>query len=118
VNGTLETVNGTLETLNDTLGTVGTIVDPLTTQLGSALEAGLLNVDAKVTLDADFAAPIAGAVALNANVAAPVDAAVSANVASVSSDTVAIADQTGLITQKLDGIIAHANVNQTADIKQ
>ena len=87
-------------------------------QVGQALDAGLLKVDAKVTLDADFAAPIAGAVALNANVAAPVDAAVSANVLSNSSDTVALADQTGIITQKLDGIIAHAGVNQTADIKQ
>ena len=55
---------------------------------------------------------------MNANVAAPVDAAVLANIASISSDTVAIADQTGIITQKLDGILAHAKVDRTADINQ
>jgi hypothetical protein len=84
----------------------------------SALDGDLLNVDANVHLDADLAAPVAGAVAANANVAAPIDASVGANVASIGSDATAIADQTGSINQHLDGVTAEANADQTSDITQ
>jgi hypothetical protein len=91
-----------------------TTTDPLT----SALDGGLLNVDAQVSLDADIAAPIAGAVAANANVAAPINASVAANVGSIGSDAVAVADQTGGITQQLVDVTAQATVDQTSDIDQ
>jgi hypothetical protein len=90
-----------------------TIPDPT-----SALSGNLLNVDANVHLDADLAAPVAGAVAANANVAAPIDASVAANVASVGSDATAIADQSGSINQHLDDVTAQANADQTSQITQ
>jgi hypothetical protein len=90
-----------------------TIPDPT-----SALSGNLLNVDANVHLDADLAAPVAGAVAANANVAAPIDASVAANVASVGSDATAIADQSGSINQHLDDVTAEANADQTSQITQ
>lgn len=86
--------------------------------VGDVVAGGLLQVDANVSLDADLAAPIAGAVAANANVAAPIDAAVSANIASVDSDSVALADQTALITQHMDDVTASATVDQTSGIDQ
>src|SRR4051794_35693935 len=95
-------------------GTGGVTVPDAT----SALDGDLLNVDANVALDADLAAPVAGAVAANANVAAPIDASVGANVASVGSDATAIADQTGSINQHLDNVTAEANAEQTSDITQ
>ena len=64
-------------------GALGT-VDPQAT-VDDALNTGLLDVDVDIALDADVAAPIAGAVAVNANVAAPIDAAVAANIGTIDS---------------------------------
>jgi hypothetical protein len=85
---------------------------------GTDLDEALLNVDVNVALDADLAAPIAGAVAANANVAAPIDAAVAANVGSVASSATAVADQDAVITQDLDGVVAEATADQQVDIQQ
>ena len=82
------------------------------------LDGDLLNIDANVGIDADIAAPVAGAVAANANVAAPIDAAVSANVASALSSSAALADQDVAINQHLDDVTAEANADQTSDITQ
>jgi hypothetical protein len=82
------------------------------------LDGDLLNVDVNVHLDADLAAPVAGAVAANANVAAPINAAVGANVASVDSSATAIAQQDAIINQDLDDVIAQATADQQADITQ
>lgn len=79
---------------------------------------GLLNVDVQAAIDANLAAPVAGAVAANANIAAPIDASVAANIASVGSQAIAIADQTAIITQSLDGVTAEATADQTAEIVQ
>lgn len=95
----------------DTTGT-GVASDP-----AAMLDGDLLNVDVNAALDADLAAPIAGAVAANANVAAPIDAAVAANVASVGSEATAIADQDALITQNIDAD-ATATADQTSNITQ
>jgi hypothetical protein len=98
-------------------GTGGTVGDvPGTVE--DALNAPLLNVDVNVALDADVAAPIAGAVAANANVAAPIDAAVAANVGSVLSSATAVADQDAIITQDLDGVTAEATADQDSTITQ
>jgi hypothetical protein len=106
----------------DTGGTgTGGTTEPVTNAddpVGAALEGGLLNVDAQVSLDADVAAPIAGAVAANANVAAPINAAVAANVGAIGSEAVAVAEQTGGITQQLEDVTAQATVDQTSDIDQ
>lgn len=88
--------------------------DPLT----ALTQGGLLNVNVDVALDADLAAPVAGAVAANANVAAPIDAAVAANVLSFDSVAVAEADQTALIHQSLDGVTAEATAEQDSTITQ
>jgi hypothetical protein len=88
------------------------------TDIGGTLDGNLLNVDVNVALDADLAAPVAGAVAANANVAAPIDAAVSANIGSVGSEAVAIAQQDAIITQNLDGVVAEATADQQTDIDQ
>jgi hypothetical protein len=93
------------------------VVEPPTT-VDDALAGPLLNIDVHATLDADIAAPIAGAVAANANVAAPIDAAVAANVASIGSAATAVADQDALITQDLDGVVAEATAAQDAEITQ
>jgi hypothetical protein len=85
---------------------------------GGTLDGPLLNVNVDVALDADAAAPIAGAVAANANVAAPIDAAVSANIGTVDSESTAIADQTAVINQDLDGVTADATADQDATITQ
>ena len=79
--------------------------------------AGLLDLDVNVDLTADAAAPVSAAVAANANVAAPIDAAVSANILSPDADSVAVASQTSVINQQLDGV-AIADVDQTSDIGQ
>jgi hypothetical protein len=60
----------------------------------------------QVGIDADLAAPIAGAVAANANVAAPVSAAVSANIGTIDSDSIALASQNAVISQHLEDVIA------------
>jgi hypothetical protein len=78
----------------------------------------LLNVDVNVDADVDAAAPVAGAVAANANVAAPIDAAVAANIGSVDSEATAVAQQTAIINQDLDGVTADATADQTSEITQ
>jgi hypothetical protein len=78
----------------------------------------LLNVDVDLSLDADIAAPIAGAVAANANVAAPIDAAVAANIGSIDSEAVAVADQDAIIIQDLEDVTAHATAEQDSTITQ
>jgi hypothetical protein len=92
--------------------------DGTSTSTGSALDGNLLNVDVNAAIDAKLAAPVAGAVAANANVAAPIDASVSANVGSVGSDATAVADQTALVDQHLDGVTADATADQHSDLKQ
>ena len=84
----------------------------------SVLGSDLLNVDVDLALDADLAAPVAGAVALNANVAAPIDAAVAANVGSIGSEATALADQSAVIVQDLDGVSAEAVAAQDSTITQ
>ncbi len=90
----------------------GVAADP-----ASMLDGDLLNVDVNAALDADLAAPIAGAVAANANVAAPIDAAVAANVGSIGSEATAVADQDVVIQQNIDAD-AEATVDQQSDITQ
>lgn len=90
---------------------------PGTDGIGSSLEGGLLDLDVDVNLDADVAAPIAGAVAANANIAAPIDAAVAANIGSIDSSATAVADQDALIVQDLDGV-AEATAAQDSTITQ
>jgi hypothetical protein len=81
------------------------------------LDGDLLNVDVKLSADANLAAPIGGAVAANANVAAPIDAAVAANVASTGSQAAAVAQQDAIINQQIDAT-ASATVDQQSDISQ
>ena len=88
------------------------LIDPTTLATGS-----LLDLDVNVDLDADAAAPVSAAVAANANIAAPIDAAVSANILSPYSESVAVASQTSVINQELDGT-AIADVDQTSNIEQ
>jgi hypothetical protein len=90
----------------------------LPTDPSTALDGDLLNVDVNAAIDADAAAPIAGAVAANANVAAPIDAAVSANIGSIDSQSTAIADQDVVISQQLDDVTADATADQTSTITQ
>ncbi len=78
----------------------------------------LLDVDLDVDADVDAAAPVAGAVAANANVAAPIDAAVAANIGSVDSEATAVAQQTAIINQDLDGVRADATADQDSEITQ
>ena len=94
------------------------VVEPPDSTTGGILEGDLLELDVDVQLDADIAAPIAGAVAANANVAAPIDAAVAANVASIASSATAVADQDVDIVQHLDDVTAEATADQTSDIVQ
>ncbi|HEV7203921.1 MAG TPA: hypothetical protein VGN18_04885 [Jatrophihabitans sp.] len=82
-----------------------------------ALDGNLLNVNVNLNGDLHMAAPIDGAVAANANVAAPIDASVSANVGSVGSDATAIAHQSSIIDQSIDGN-ASATADQSSNIKQ
>ncbi len=90
----------------------GSILDP------SALAAGgLLDLDVNVDLNADAAAPVNAGVAANANIAAPIDAAVSANILSPDAESVAVASQTSVINQELDGV-AIADPDQTSNIDQ
>ena len=127
VGDTVETVGGTTGTVGDAVdgatGTVGDTVDTGTglvtdvTEGGGLLSDGLLKLNVDVALDADMAAPIAGAVAANANVAAPVDAAVSANILSFDSTATAVAQQSAVIEQTIQGN-ATATADQDADIIQ
>ncbi|HUR13104.1 MAG TPA: peptidoglycan-binding protein [Mycobacteriales bacterium] len=95
----------------------GTTTAPTST-VGSALDGDLLNVDVNIDADADIAAPIAGAIAANANIAAPIDAAVAANIGSIDSSATAVADQTAIITQDIDGATADATADQTSTVNQ
>ena len=106
----------TLDQSNDVVDSgTGTGTEPV---VGDGMDEALLDVDVNVALDADLAAPVAGAVAANANVAAPIDAAVGANVGSIGSSATAIADQTAIITQDLDEVVASATADQDAQIEQ
>ena len=101
-------------------GTSTSTTDPSTvaSNPSSMLDGDVLNVDVNANLDANLAAPIAGAVAANANVAAPIDAAASANVGSIDSSATAIADQGAVISQHLDGVSADATADQQSDLTQ
>jgi len=127
--GTTDTGGTTTDTGGTTTDTGGTTTDTGgtttgTTDTGGTLDtsnlfsSGLLNINANVDLKAGLAAPIAGAVAVNGNVVAPIDASVSANVLSFDSSSVAVADQTAIVHQSLDGVTATANADQTAQINQ
>jgi hypothetical protein len=96
----------------------GVTVPPLPTDPADALSGGLLDVNVDLALDADVAAPIAGAVAANANVAAPIDAAVAANIGSIGSEAVAVADQDVVIDQQLEDVEANATAEQDSTITQ
>jgi hypothetical protein len=129
-----DTVDDVVDTVDDTVDgvddTVDEVVDAVTSVVegaggtltdvgaGGLLDGNLVNVDVKVALDADLAAPIAGAVALNANIAAPIDAAAAANVGSIDSSAIAVTNQQAIITQQLDDVSAVATADQTADVDQ
>ena len=119
----------TIDQSDDTVGTTDAVPvpvpgsDPLPVpapgdDLTSVLDGDLVNVDANLAIDADLAAPVAGAVAANANVAAPIDAAVAANIISVGSEATAIASQNATIIQDLDGVVAEATADQDSTITQ
>lgn len=115
--------DSTLDQGDDVVG--GTDLAPAPDPTDGAVTAGdlstsgnLLNVDVNIDADVDAAAPVAGAVAANANVAAPIDAAVAANIGSTDSEATAVAQQTAIISQDLDGVTADATADQTSDIKQ
>ncbi len=126
--GTLtDTIGGVGDTVDGTVGDVTDTVDGVTGDAtdiiggvtgGGLLDDGLLKVNVDVAVDADMAAPIAGAVAANAKVAAPIDASVAANIASVDSSATAVAQQTAIIEQSIDGATAQATAAQDADITQ
>jgi hypothetical protein len=92
-------------------------VPPAEPEPADYLSGDLLDVNVDLALDADIAAPIAGAVALNANIAAPIDAAVAANVASIGSSAQALADQDAVIIQHMDAN-AEATAEQDSTITQ
>jgi hypothetical protein len=96
-----------MSTLDPTAG-----LDP-----SSVLGGGLLDLDVNVDLAADAAAPVNAGVAANANIAAPIDASVSANVLSPDAESAALASQTSVINQQLDGV-AIADPDQVSDISQ
>jgi hypothetical protein len=110
---------GTVPADGTTVPTDGTApaAGSVTADPSSLLDGDLLDVNVHANLDADIAAPIAGAVAANANVAAPIDAAVAANIGSIDSAATAVADQDALIVQHLDGV-AEATADQDSTITQ
>lgn len=120
--------DGTTEPLADASSTDGSIegvTDEVTDvtdgslgEVGSMLDGNLLNVDVDASLDADLAAPVAGAVAANANVAAPINASVAANVASIDSSAVSVANQDAVINQNLDDVVAEATADQDSTLEQ
>ncbi len=112
------TVPGVTETLpSDPTGDLTGDL-PTTEDVGSLLDGDLLNIDVNAALDADLAAPIAGAIAANANAAIPINASVAANVASIGSNAVSLATQEGSITQSLDDVTAEATADQDSTITQ
>jgi hypothetical protein len=110
-------------------GSTVTQTDPLATDGGSTTDTGgtttvgdptsgnLLNINVNLDGDLHLASPIDGAVAANANVAAPIDASVSANIGSPGAQSVAVAEQSALIDQSIDGN-ATATADQVADVSQ
>jgi hypothetical protein len=113
-----DTVGGVTDTVGGLDDTVGGVTDTTTGLVDGTLDGDLLNVNVDVALDADLAAPVAGAVAANANAAAPIDAAVAANVGAIDSSATAVADQDAIINQDLDDVVADATADQTAEIDQ
>lgn len=87
-------------------------MDELEAEGGTALPAKEVISLLKLDLDLDLA------IAANANVAAPINAAVSANIASVGSESIAIADQNPVIEQQLDDVTARAEADQDAKVIQ
>lgn len=85
---------------------------------GGLLDGNLLDINVNIDADIDAAAPIAGAVAANANVAAPINAAVGANIGTIDSSATAVAQQTAIINQDLDGVVADATADQDSEITQ
>lgn len=112
------TDGGTAGTVGDAVAGVTNSTDQLVGSAGDLLSNGLLNVNVDAAVDADIAAPVAGAVAANANVAAPINAAVSANIGTIGSQSVAIADQTAIITQTMEDVTAEAVAAQDATVIQ
>ena len=78
----------------------------------------LLDIDVNIDADVDAAAPVAGAVAANANIAAPINAGVAANIGTIDSSATAVAQQTAIINQDLDGVTAEATADQDSEITQ
>jgi hypothetical protein len=123
--GTTETGTdgSTLPVATDTGGsttdlTDPTQVDPTQVDPSALLDDALLRVDVNAALDADVAAPVAGAVAANANAALPINGSVSANVLSPGSEAVSVATQDGTITQNLDDVTAEATAEQDSTLNQ
>jgi hypothetical protein len=110
--------HSTIEQGAETQEPATTVEAPAPTSPADALSDGLLHLDVDLSLDADLAAPVAGAVAANANVAAPIDAAVAANIGSIGSDAVAVADQHVVIDQQLNDVVADAVADQDSAITQ
>jgi hypothetical protein len=77
----------------------------------------LLDLNANINLPIDLTAPVQAGIAANANVAAPIDAAVSANLGSDSGISEALAPQTAIVHQSLDGT-ATASGTQVSSIDQ
>ena len=77
----------------------------------------LLDVNANVDLGIDLAAPVDLAAAANLNIAAPIEAAASANVLSNDAQALAVAQQSGSITQGITGE-ANATAIQDASVTQ
>jgi hypothetical protein len=112
VDGVTGTVPGVVD------GVTGALPDVLGPVTEGLLADGLLNINVDIDLDANLAAPVAGAVSANANIAAPIDAAVAANVLSFDSSATAVSNQTAIITQTLDDVTAEATAAQNATITQ
>jgi hypothetical protein len=83
----------------------------------STLPTSLLDLDVNIDAALDLAAPVDAGIALNANAALPIDAAVSANILSPGAESGAMAEQTSVINQDLDGV-AIADPDQYSDIDQ
>jgi hypothetical protein len=83
----------------------------------STIPTSLLDLDVNLDAALDLAAPVDAGIALNANAALPIDAAVSANILSPGAESGAMAEQTSIINQELDGV-AIADPDQTSDIDQ
>lgn len=105
-------------TVQDVVDQANASVDQLLGSAGNLMEGGLLNVDVDAAVDADLAAPVAGAVAANANVAAPINASVSANIGTIGSESMAVANQTAVINQVMEDVTAHAIADQEAEVIQ